>query len=121
MNWKFIYLTSIVFNSCRSLILKNVFFINFYSSHNQSINIGPNVKIMMHLPEEYFKVLNTVNNGSYAVIQPIKLGTPVIEASLVEPYHGSRSSARTAVSIYSKVKVIPNEVIFPWHASQNSG
>lgn len=76
---------------------------------------------MMYLPEEYFKVLNTVNNGSYAVVQPIKLGAPVIEASLVEPYHDSRSSARTTVSIYSKVKVIPNEVIFPWHANQNSG
>lgn len=98
-----------------------LFSINFYSSHNQSINIGPNVKVMMNLPEEYFKVLNTVNNGSYIVVQPIKLGVPVIEASLIEPYHDSRSSARTTVSIYSKVKVTPNDIIFPWHASQNSG
>lgn len=89
-------------------------------SHNQSINIGYNVKIIMNLPEDYFKVLRTVNNGSYVLVQPIKLGTPEIEASLVKPYHDSRS-ARITVSIYSRVKVVPDIVVFPWHVNQNSG
>lgn len=75
----------------------------------------------MNLPEEYFKVLNTVNNGTYALVRPIKLGTPKIEAILKEPYHDSRSSARTIVSIYSKVNVTPKTIIFPWHANQNNG
>lgn len=92
----------------------------FFFSHNQSINIGPNVKILMRIPEEYFKVLNTVNNGSYAIVQPIKLGTPNVEASLVEPFRDSKT-AITTMTIYSKVKVTPDGVVFPWHASQNSG
>lgn len=75
----------------------------------------------MNLSDEYFKVLNTVNNGSFVVVRPIKVGSPKIEASLVEPYRDSRSSARTTISIYSRVKVIPNEIVFPWHANQNSG
>lgn len=94
------------------------FFI-FIFSHNQSINIGPNVKIMMNLPKEYFNVLTTVNNGSYVVVQPIQLGTPKIEASLVNPYHDARSSVSTTVTIYSKVKVFPHIIVFPWHANQN--
>lgn len=94
---------------------------DFYFSHNQSITIGPNVKTAIYLPEDYFKVLNTVINGSYVVVQPIKLGSPEVKASLVEPYQDSRSSARTTLSIYSRVKVTPNEIIFPWHADQNSG
>lgn len=90
-------------------------------SHNQSINIGSNVKIVMNLPEDYFKVINIVNNGSYVVVQPIKLGTPKIEASLMKPYHDSESSIRITVFIYSKVKVIPDVVVFPWHFNQNNG
>jgi len=74
----------------------------------------------MNIPVEYFKVLSTVNNGSYAIVQPIKLGTPNIEASLVEPYHDSTSTV-TRMFIYSKVKVSPDEVVFPWHSSWNSG
>lgn len=120
MNWKFICLTSIVFNNNDINLLFYSFCINFSFSHNQSINIGPNVKIVMHIPEEYFKVLNTVNNGSYVIVQPIKLGTPNIKASLVEPYHDD-TSAITTMSIYSKVKITPDEVVFPWHANQNSG
>lgn len=90
-------------------------------SHNQSINIGSNAKVVMNLPEDYFKVLSTVNNGSYVLVKPIKLGTPKIEASLVKPYHDSRSSNRITVSIYSRIKVVPDIVVFPWHANQNSG
>jgi len=75
----------------------------------------------MNLPEEYFKVLSTVNNGSYVIVQPIKLGTPKIEASLVKPYQDSKSSARTSVSIYSRVKVKPGLIVFPWHANLNNG
>lgn len=93
----------------------------FFSSHNQSINIGPNVKVKMDLPEEYFKVLSTINNGSYVIVQPIKLGVPQIEASLVKPYQDSRSSTTTSVSIYSKVKVKPDLIVFPWHANLNNG
>lgn len=103
--------------------INNVFtFILFYFffSHNQSINIGPNVKVIMDFPKEYFKVLNTVTNGSYVIVQPIKKGTPKIEASLVEPYEDSRSSARVSVSIYSRVKVKPDLIVFPWHANLNS-
>lgn len=91
-----------------------------FFSHNQSINIGPNVKVIMDLPEEYFKVLSTVTNGSYVIVQPIKLGVPQIEASLVKPYQDSRSSATTSVSIYSKVKVKPDLIVFPWHANLNN-
>lgn len=76
---------------------------------------------MMNLPEEYFNVISTVNNGSYFVVQPIQLGTPKITASLVKPYHDTRSSVSTTVTIYSKVKVTPNTVVFPWHANQNRG
>lgn len=75
----------------------------------------------MHLPEEYFKVINTVINGSYVTVQPIKLGTPKIEASLLEPYFDDKTSARTTLYIYSRVKVIPDVVVFPWNANQNSG
>lgn len=75
----------------------------------------------MDLPKEYFKVLDMANNGTYAIVQPIKLGTPKIEASLIEPYHDSKSSAQTTVTIYSKVKITPNVIVFPWHVNQNSG
>jgi len=75
----------------------------------------------MHLSELYFKILNTVNNGSYVVVQPIKLGTPNIGATLVDPYHDTKSSVRTTVSIYSRVKLSPEKIVFPWHANQNSG
>lgn len=75
----------------------------------------------MYLPEEYFKVLNTVVNGSYVIVQPIKLGTPKVEASLLEPYYDPKTSARTTLSIYSRVKVIPDVIVFPWHANQNDG
>jgi len=91
----------------------------FYFSHNQSIYIGPNVKVSMHLSEEYFKVIDTVKNGSYVVVQPIKLGTPKIEAILLEPYSDSKST-RTTVFIYSKVKLTPSIIVFPWHTNQNS-
>lgn len=74
----------------------------------------------MHLPEEYFKVISTSKNGTYAIIQPIKLGSPKLEASIVEPYRDSRSSAITTISIYSRVKVTPKDVVFPWHVNQNS-
>lgn len=90
-------------------------------SHNQSINIGPNIKVVMNLPVEYFIVSNMVDNGTYAIVQPIKLGITKIEASLIEPYQDSKSSAQTIVTIYSKVKVTPNLIVFPWHANQNSG
>lgn len=73
----------------------------------------------MHLPEEYFKIINTVENGSYVVVQPIKLGTPKIEATLLEPYRDSKST-RTTVFIYSKVKLTPTVIVFPWHMNQNS-
>lgn len=96
-------------------------FINFSFSHNQSINIGPNIKVVMNLPMAYFKVLNMVNNGTYAIVQPIKLGTPKIEALLIEPYQDFKSSTQTIVTIYSKVKVTPNIIVFPWHANLNSG
>jgi len=74
----------------------------------------------MNLPEEYFDVLETSNNGSYVIVQPIKLGSPQIEASLLKPYEDSRSSARTSVSIYSRVKVKPDLIVFPWHANLNN-
>jgi len=74
----------------------------------------------MNLPDEYFKILETVNNGSYVVVQPIKLGSPQIEASLLRPYQDSRSSARTSVSIYPRVKINPDLIIFPWHANINN-
>lgn len=106
----------------RNLIINGIYEleVHIFNSHNQSINIGPNVKTIMNLPDEYFKVLETVNNGSYVVVQPIKLGSPQIEASLLRPYQDSRSSARTSVSIYSRVKVNPDLIIFPWHANINN-
>lgn len=76
---------------------------------------------MLNLPEEYFKVLSTVNNGSYVIVQPIKLGVPQIEASLLKPYQDSRSAAITSVSVYSKVEVKPDVIVFPWHANLNNG
>ncbi|VVC36046.1 Invasin/intimin cell-adhesion fragments,Bacterial Ig-like, group 2 [Cinara cedri] len=95
--------------------------VHLFNNHNQSINIGSNVKIVMNLPKEYFKILNMASNGTYAIVQPIKLGTPKIDATLIEPYHDFKSSAQTTVTIYSKVKVTPNVIIFPWHAKQNNG
>lgn len=104
------------------IICTMVLYISYFLlSHNQSIYIGPNVKIAMHLPEEYFKIINEVKNGSYVVVQPIALGTPKIEARLIEPYHDIRTIARTTVSIYSMVKVTPDVIVFPWHANQNTG
>lgn len=73
----------------------------------------------MQLPEEYFQILSIASNGTYALVQPIKLGTPNIEALLVEPYGDSSSSAKTTISINSKVKVTPDEIIFPWQLNQN--
>lgn len=73
----------------------------------------------MHLSEEYFKVINTVINGSYVVVEPIKIGSPKIEATLLEPNRGTKS-AITTVFIYSMVKVSPRIIVFPWHANQNS-
>lgn len=106
----------------RNLIINGLYEleVHLFNNHNQSINIGPNVKVIMDLPEEYFKVLSTVTNGSYVIVQPIKLGVPQIEASLVKPYQDSRSSATTSVSIYSKVKVKPDLIVFPWHANLNN-
>lgn len=97
-----------------------IYFTLFFFRLNQSISIGPNVKVLMHLPDEYFKVINISKNGTYAIIQPIKLGTPKLEATIIEPYRDSKSSARTTISIYSRVKVTPDYVIFPWHVNQNS-
>lgn len=107
----------------RNLIINGLYEleVHLFNNHNQSINIGPNVKVMLNLPEEYFKVLSTVNNGSYVIVQPIKLGVPQIEASLLKPYQDSRSAAITSVSVYSKVEVKPDVIVFPWHANLNNG
>uniref|UniRef100_A0A2S2NUW2 Nuclear pore membrane glycoprotein n=2 Tax=Schizaphis graminum TaxID=13262 RepID=A0A2S2NUW2_SCHGA len=106
----------------RNLIINGIYEleVHLFNNHNQSINIGPNVKVIMNLPEEYFDILKTSNNGSYVIVKPIKLGSPQIEASLLKPYQDSRSSARTSVSIYSRVKVKPDLIVFPWHANINN-
>ncbi|XP_050442398.1 nuclear pore membrane glycoprotein 210-like [Adelges cooleyi] len=107
----------------QTLIIDNVYELEVYlfNSNNQSIQIGPNVDIAVNLPDEYFKVLQTTRNGSFVVVQPIKLGIPKVKASLIEPYEDAATNVIISVPIYSRVKVKPADVVFPWHLNLNSG
>ncbi|XP_028906828.1 nuclear pore membrane glycoprotein 210 [Ornithorhynchus anatinus] len=96
--------------------------IEVYDKSSNKVYLSDNIRIATVLPQEYFEVLKSSQNGSYHQVKAIKRGQTVIDAALtsvVDQDGGVHTLPvpvrnQQEVEIYVPITLSPSILTFPW-------
>lgn len=91
-----------------------------FDEHHHQVHAGKGLQLHVHLPAEYFDVLNSTENGTLYQVRPLRTGKTVIRAQLqgCQRLDGAllraTASGEQEVSIEEPLSVQPETVWLPW-------
>lgn len=96
--------------------------VDFYDSRDHKFFIGEGAEVTLETEDQYFERKLTTQNGTYAIVVPIQMGTTIVKATLhgVIDQSGRKIAqtpeltTRAELTIHSPVVVNPQTLALPW-------